>query len=358
MSRLVNALMGDESVLSNLPVAWLIDYREVSFCRLIGQGQTGLVYTCQVKGKEAAVKKLRSEYVTDIATAQLFLHEIKLLSTLSHKNIMSFLGAVLPEPDAKDYHNMYMVSKYYEHGTLSSLIQSKDYVLSWRTKLRMCIEVAQGVQYLHAHNVIQRDLKTSNILVDSNYTIKIADFGLATRVKDGSMVGAPLGRNAMCGTPATMAPEIWRQQPYDERVDIFSLAVVFWELVTRKKPYSDLQIDGLALVNAVAAQGLRPQIPIFCPSELAELIVECWDNSPVKRPEAKTVVQRLEDMTKLVETAVDKLVAEGAPRGFRSPLLRRRSRSQPDINLVPNRPAITPKRSMSAPIDSGKDFVS
>ena len=91
--------------------------------------------------------------------------------------------------------------------------------------------------------VIQRDLKSANCLIDEHLHIKIADFGLSRRLAPGNM-------ETYCGTPANMAPEIVKQEEYSEKADVFSFAIILWELVTGENPYPT--ISGMALAFAVA----------------------------------------------------------------------------------------------------------
>eukprot|EP00163_Fabomonas_tropica_P012112 TRINITY_DN2330_c0_g1_i1.p1 TRINITY_DN2330_c0_g1~~TRINITY_DN2330_c0_g1_i1.p1 ORF type:complete len:207 (+),score=30.59 TRINITY_DN2330_c0_g1_i1:272-892(+) len=147
---------------------------------------------------------------------------------------------------------------------------------------------------LHAARpmIIHRDLKSMNFLVDENYRIKVADFGLA-KVRTFSRTV-----RSVAGTYMWMAPETMEGKPYDEKVDVYSFGLVIWELVTGELPFREYTND-VALARAVVDFRVRPKIPYFCPQQLAELIEDCWHHNPRRRPSFETVVSRLYDMLRV-----------------------------------------------------------
>merc|ERR1711964_381832 len=98
-----------------------------------------------------------------------------------------------------------------------------------------------------------------------------------------------------------MAPEIVLQEDYNEKADVFSFAIILWELVTREDPYPNM--TGLALAYAVANDGLRPEIPAYCPQEIADLIVRCWDADQHKRPGFEEILEYIQG----IQTSIRKL---------------------------------------------------
>ena len=132
-------------------------------------------------------------------------------------------------------------------------------------------------------------MKSRNILVDENLNGKVADFGLS-RLKDEDA-----GMTA-CGTPAWTAPEVVRMEDYSEKVDVYSFAIVLWELIMRDEPYSGE--GGIQIAYAAAEQGLRPDVPDHIPSKYAELMKECWADSPHDRPGFGQILTRLFQMMK------------------------------------------------------------
>eukprot|EP00879_Flechtneria_rotunda_P017041 GHRR01017847.1.p1 GENE.GHRR01017847.1~~GHRR01017847.1.p1 ORF type:complete len:205 (+),score=88.55 GHRR01017847.1:274-888(+) len=163
--------------------------------------------------------------------------------------------------------------------------------------LKVCVEVSRGMDYLHQRKIIHRDLKAANLLLDENGMVKIADFGVARMIEtNGHMT-------AETGTYRWMAPEVIEHKPYDEKADVFSFGVVLWELLTCKIPYSDM--TPLQAAVGVVQKGLRPAIPPTCLPQLANIMMACWDASPLHRPSFKELTPQLQlllDMAREEET--------------------------------------------------------
>lgn len=180
------------------------------------------------------------------------------------------------------------------------------------------LDIARGLKYLHDHkpSVIHRDCKSSNILITSRVTAKIADFGLA-KVKQStrSMV------RSLVGTVNWQAPELWHPHPkYNFKVDVFSCAMVFWEILqwnakekkypwevcffsvlyaaTSKSSYSQ-GMNEHAIYDAVGSKQQRPPVTglakQWCP-EVIELMEQMWLQDPKDRPDMTDVVERLENL--------------------------------------------------------------
>ncbi|GJT19302.1 PAS domain-containing protein tyrosine kinase family protein [Tanacetum coccineum] len=131
--------------------------------------------------------------------------------------------------------------------------------------------LAHGMNYLHHHQppIIHRDLKSSNLLVDKNWTVKVGDFGLS-RIKRETYLNTKTGK----GTPQWMAPEVLRNKQADEKSDVYSYGVVLWEIVTKKIPWDNL--DPVQVIGAVGFMNQRLEIPNDVNPQWASLIGSCW----------------------------------------------------------------------------------
>eukprot|EP01097_Dermamoeba_algensis_P003207 TRINITY_DN2285_c0_g1_i3.p1 TRINITY_DN2285_c0_g1~~TRINITY_DN2285_c0_g1_i3.p1 ORF type:complete len:147 (+),score=28.89 TRINITY_DN2285_c0_g1_i3:125-565(+) len=143
------------------------------------------------------------------------------------------------------------------------------------------------MNYLHSLSpkIIHRDLKSLNLLLDSNGMIKVADFGLArVRIDSGNMT-------TKVGTPLYMAPELIRGEQYTESVDVYSFGIILWEMFTNITPFKGM--DPLNVCLGVAYQGLRPVIPSNCPLPLSHLITSCWNSAAELRPSFDSILVML-----------------------------------------------------------------
>jgi serine/threonine protein kinase len=139
--------------------------------------------------------------------------------------------------------------------------------------------------YLHSRSVVHRDLKSPNLLLDAADRIKVADLGLARHLSATEET-----MTAETGTYRWMAPELVMHARYDHRADVYSFAIVLWELCTGEVPFGELSsIQAAALV----AEGGRPTLRPDMPAALAEMMVACWAAEPAQRPEFAALARRL-----------------------------------------------------------------
>ena len=147
--------------------------------------------------------------------------------------------------------------------------------------------ISNGMRFLHSLGLIHRDLKCANILLTSDLDAKITDFGttrVVPRDKKLLMTGG-------MGTLEYMAPEILSHQIYTKKADVFSFAIVLWQMISRKEPYEDLSIF---TIPEHVCKGSRPPIPAECPHKLAHLIKSCWSAKQAARPEFAEICRMLQ----------------------------------------------------------------
>ncbi|KAI9982943.1 hypothetical protein PInf_006747 [Phytophthora infestans] len=258
-----------------------VDMADVVVGRVIGEGAFGKVFKASWKGRDVAVKVLiRQNLSADVVRE--FETEVKIMSILHHPNICMLLGACLaPE-------NRALVIELVEQGSLWAILRTRRRQLTDEMRARFVLDTARGMSYLHQFElpILHRDMKSPNLLVERDYSIKISDFGLS-RVK--AQIQTMTGN---CGTVQWMAPEVLGNRKYTEKADVFSFGVVVWEIFMGQCPYDGMTQIQVAL--GVLNHDLRPPIPRSCPRFFARLIRSCWMREPSLRPSFSELVRTLE----------------------------------------------------------------
>ncbi|KAL6497932.1 Serine/threonine-protein kinase sty46 [Orobanche hederae] len=203
---------------------------------------------------------------------------------IRHKNVVQFIGACTRPP------NLCIVTEYMSGGSLYDYLHKQKGIFKFPKLLKVAIDVSKGMNYLHQNNIIHRDLKAANLLMDENEVVKVADFGVA-RVKAQTGV-----MTAETGTYRWMAPEVIEHKRYDHKADVFSFGVLLWELLTGKLPYEYL--TPLQAAIGVVQQGLRPTIPKHTHPKLTELLERCWQKDPALRPDFSEATRILQQIAK------------------------------------------------------------
>ncbi|KAG0549438.1 hypothetical protein BDA96_01G255800 [Sorghum bicolor] len=173
----------------------------------IGFGSYGEVYHADWNGTEVAVKKfLDQEFYGDALDE--FRCEVRIMRRLRHPNIVLFMGAVTRPP------NLSIVSEYLPRGSLHKIIHRPNCEIDEKRRIKMALDVARGMNCLHTSvpTIVHRDLKSPNLLVDDNWTVKVCDFGLS-RLKHSTF----LSSKSTAGTPEWMAPEVLRNEQSNEK---------------------------------------------------------------------------------------------------------------------------------------------
>ena len=258
-----------------------INYEELKFEKEIAQGAFGQIFRGKWRETTVAIKLLKKNLMKE-ETIKDFLNECYAMESLRHPNIVMFMGACTKFP------NLAIVLEYCPNKSLWSLLQNKNIILHWEDRRRLAIDMAKGMNYLHsfAVPVLHRDLKSLNILIDDSYRPKIADFGW-TRLKAEKMT-------EKIGTFQWMAPEVLKTSTYTEKADVFSFAIILWEMAAREPPFKN--INAIQVAKMVLLKDLRPTIPKDTPPQFASLMKRCWDRNPALRPSFNKILYELEAM--------------------------------------------------------------
>jgi serine/threonine protein kinase len=279
---------------SILDPGFIIRYDNIKIHEVIGSGSSCTVYKGDYCHTTVAVKVMKNRKVPG-NTEKEFSREVATLMRLRHPNLVLLMGICLER-------ELSIVTEYCGGDTVFNLLHEKRLVpLSWTQKMKIARDVAQGMAYLHSCNppIIHRDLKSLNLLLmqpvqNSNDLIhvKITDFGVSRAWQPG------IDMTGQMGTCHWMAPEVLLSQPYTISADVYSYGVVLWEIITRETPYSDL--NPVMIPYHVVKLGHRPNLALMpgnCPPELVQLIQDCWQLDPDRRPTFSSIVDQLNDLS-------------------------------------------------------------
>ncbi len=253
---------------------------------LLGVGGMGRVYKAvSPEGDQVALKLVKVDLASDEIFRRRFDREVRIARTVVHLH-------VVPVIDAGEHEGIpYMVQKYVGNGTLEDLVK-KQQSLDLETAVKICNQVAAGLDALCAAGLVHRDVKPANILLDAEGTAFITDFGLA-KDSQGSVLTRP---GQALGSLDYMAPEQIRGEEVTAASDVYALGCVIYECLTGAPPFADRQ--GMRVLWAHLQDD-----PVNCcdrradlPPAVGELILRALDKDPQQRPQtAGEFAQMLRD---------------------------------------------------------------
>ncbi|CAN4127527.1 unnamed protein product [Withania somnifera] len=268
------------SLIVNCEILW----EDISLREEIGNGAYGIVYHGIWKGSDVAVKVYLGNQCGETNLRD-YKKETDIMKRLRHPNVLLFMGVVSSQE------KLAIVTEYMPRGSLFKALHRNNQPLDLKRRLRMALDVARGMCYLHRRTppIVHRDLKSSNLLVDKSWNVKVGDFGLS-KLKHATFLTANSGR----GTPQWMAPEVLRNEPSTEKSDVFSFGVILWELMTESIPWKDL--NPLQVVGVVGFMDGRLDIPQKLDSRISAIILGCWQSIPELRPSFEDISRRMTEI--------------------------------------------------------------
>ncbi|XP_022771752.1 chitin elicitor receptor kinase 1-like isoform X2 [Durio zibethinus] len=278
-----------------------------SMANKIGEGGFGAVYYANLRGEEAAIKKM------DMQASKEFLAELKVLTHVHHLNLVRLIGYCVEG-------SLFLVYEYIENGNLSQHLRgSSREPLPWSTRVQIALDSARGLEYIHEHTVpvyIHRDIKSANILIDKNFRAKVADFGLTKLTEVGS-ASLP---TRLVGTFGYMPPEYAQYGDVSAKVDVYAFGVVLYELISAKEAIvkangSIADSKGLVALFEDALNGpdckeelcklidprLGDNYPLDSVFKMAQLAKACTQENPQLRPSMRSIVVALMTLSSSTE---------------------------------------------------------
>ncbi|KAL7160894.1 hypothetical protein ACSBR2_041522 [Camellia fascicularis] len=273
----------------------------------VGDGGFGTVYQGKLRdGRVVAVKRL---YEHNFKRVEQFMNEIEILTRLRHPNLVSLYGFT-----SRHCRELLLVYEYIPNGTVADHLhgdRAKPGSLSWTTRMSIAFETASALAYLHASDVIHRDVKTNNILLDNSFCVKVADFGLSRLFPtDVTHVST-----APQGTPGYVDPEYHECYQLTNKSDVYSFGVVLIELISSKPAVDitrhrhEINLSNMA-INKIQNQELHELVDpclgfnsdykvMEMIKVVAELAFQCLQNESDMRPSMKEVLEVLKEISSM-----------------------------------------------------------
>ncbi|KAL6848221.1 hypothetical protein ACP4OV_022349 [Aristida adscensionis] len=293
-----------------------------SASRELGDGGFGTVYKGKLRdGRVVAVKRL---YKNNYRRVEQFRNEVDILSRLLHQNLVTLYGST-----SHSSHDLLLVYEFIPNGTVADHLhgpRAAERGLTWPLRMNIAIETAEALAYLHAVEIIHRDVKTNNILLDNNFHVKVADFGLSRlfplEVTHVSTVPQ--------GTPGYVDPVYHQCYKLTDKSDVYSFGVVLVELISSKpavdmsRSHSEINLANMALnriQNHEVEQLVDPELGYETDSEtkrmidlVAELAFQCLQLDRDLRPSIKEVVEALSCIRNGDECPAEKMDRRSSPK--------------------------------------------
>ncbi|KAL9627655.1 MAG: hypothetical protein Q9204_006419 [Flavoplaca sp. TL-2023a] len=288
--------MSEAQVMEKLKQVVSKEDPQVSYAKQkkIGQGASGSVYVARINA-EATSAIARRIYKTHgskslVAIKQmdlrnqprkeLIVNEIIVMKESSHPNIVNFLDSFLQEGN----NELWVVMEYMEGGALTDVIDNNKQITEAQIST-ICNETCKGLAHLHSQNIIHRDIKSDNVLLDARGNVKITDFGFCAKLTE-----AKSKRATMVGTPYWMAPEVVKQREYGPKVDMWSLGIMAIEMIESEPPYlNEEPLKALFLITTNGTPTLKH--PDRLSRELKVFLSQCLTVTVENRATADEILK-------------------------------------------------------------------
>lgn len=292
-------------------------------------------------GRDVAVKRL---YENNYKRVEQFMNEIEILADLRQKNLVTLYGCT-----SRHSRELLLVYEYISNGTIADHLhgeRARPGSLSWTTRLNIAIETASALAFLHASEVIHRDVKTNNILLDHNFCVKVADFGLS-RLFPTHLTHVS---TAPQGTPGYVDPEYHECYQLTSKSDVYSFGVVLIELISSlpavdiTRHRHEINLSNMA-INKIQCNALHELVDKNLGFEsdvkvremitaVAEVAFQCLQSCKDMRPTMQEVLESLQEIQNM-DSSTGKTDSKGSP-------------TDSSLLLKNNEPALSPNSVINA----------
>eukprot|EP01119_Soliformovum_irregulare_P015213 TRINITY_DN4250_c0_g1_i1.p1 TRINITY_DN4250_c0_g1~~TRINITY_DN4250_c0_g1_i1.p1 ORF type:complete len:754 (+),score=232.16 TRINITY_DN4250_c0_g1_i1:272-2263(+) len=257
----------------------IIMKEDLEFIRPIGSGAHAQVFEALYKDQKVAVKIFNrgDDEEGDREAIVALKKEFEIISQLNSPFMVQFIGACLSP-------RICMVMEYCEKGSLFSLLKEKNFNLNWEVVVQFSTMLAEGIEYLHDHDILHRDLKSLNILITNRMELKIGDFGLSRKDQKSETLGKFVG--TICYLPPEMKNE---SRMFSSAGDIYAIGIILWEIIHRcvngeyLLPFLEFNPQNELQAYFMVMEGTRPTIPAGTPTCFRELVQACWHQDALQR---------------------------------------------------------------------------
>eukprot|EP01026_Neomeris_dumetosa_P071610 TRINITY_DN7248_c0_g1_i1.p1 TRINITY_DN7248_c0_g1~~TRINITY_DN7248_c0_g1_i1.p1 ORF type:complete len:699 (+),score=104.91 TRINITY_DN7248_c0_g1_i1:208-2097(+) len=293
---------------------FLVDYNDLKFLSELGDGSFGRVHKALLDETVVAVKILQAQFLgerelsDDIRDEPMYnlFKEVSILYSIRHPNVVNFMGLCRSPPC--------LITEFCERGSLFDVLQeyrrggmdkvSNRHLLSWHRRIQMLLHAARGMLCLHLHRppIVHRDLKSPNLLVAKDWTVKVADFNLSRFLDTSTVISKAEPNN-----PLWQAPEVIRGGKYTKRTDVYAFGIIMWEMMTALPPWGE-EVHYYAVMQALMNEDARPSLE---PEggilggwwkghdEYIELMQQCWQQTAQLRPDFAKIAKKLNHLETL-----------------------------------------------------------
>uniref|UniRef100_A0A7S4EAV5 Protein kinase domain-containing protein n=1 Tax=Pelagomonas calceolata TaxID=35677 RepID=A0A7S4EAV5_9STRA len=288
----------------------LEDVEELPFA----EGGQGAVFRGYLGGEIVCLKKISMVGVPALKRTKMlssFKTELGIMIRLRHPRTVQVLGVVTTNPSF-----LGLVMEYLPGGSLRHALDRDDEVITPEYQRFWTADVALGMAHLYSCKIEHRDLKTHNVLLTHDGRCKVTDFGLSRCEELKTFTTTATMRDSAAGTPAFMAPELFEDNTFTEKSDVYSYAVVLWEIYDRGIPWAGLKPQQI-LYKLIKEQ--RLDVPKSMPRDLSSLMERAWAQDPDARPSFADICKELQATTPRRPSSISRPWSASSPTAGDAP---------------------------------------